>query len=415
VDGWHGLLGVVILPAAAWALGGFRRPVPWRLVVGGLALQVVIAAVLLKLPVARAVFLAINDAVHALQEATRAGTTFVFGYVGGGPLPFAESHPGASFILGFQALPLILVVSALSALLFHWRILPAVVQGCAWALRRSLGVGGAVGVSAAANVFVGMVEAPLLIRPYLARMDRGELFMVMTSGMATIAGTVLVVYAFILAPVLPEAPGQLLTASLISAPAALMIAALMVPTTGAGTAAERLAPPVESRGAIDAVARGTADGVTLLLQVAALLVVFVALVALANQLLAWLPEVAGAPLTLQRILGWLMAPAAWLIGVPWAEAPTAGALIGTKVVLNEFIAYVDLAALPPDALSDRARLIVTYALCGFANFGSLGILIGGMGAMAPERRGEIIALGPPSIVSGVLATGLTGAIVGLLV
>ncbi len=351
--------------------------------------------------------------VASLQEATRAGTGFVFGYLGGGALPFDEKAPGASFVLAFQALPLILVMSALSAVLFHWKVLPVVVRGFAWALQRALGVGGAVGVGAAANVFVGMVEAPLLIRPYLKGLSRGELFAVMTCGMATIAGTVMVLYASILGPVVPGALGHILTASLINAPAAIMVARIMVPDMGGGGTGFEM-PRSDYRGTMDAVTRGTLDGVGLLINVIAMMVVLVALVSLVNQVLGLFPEVAGAALTLQRFLGWIMAPVTWLMGIPWAEARTAGALMGTKTVLNELIAYVELAGLPEGALGQRSRLIMTYAMCGFANLGSLGIMIGGLGTMAPERRGDVVALGFKSILAGTLATCLTGTLVGLL-
>lgn len=407
-------LGILVLLALAWLLSEDRRGVSWRLLVGGLGLQLVMALLLLKLEPIQGLFLTLNDLVTALQRATEAGTSFVFGYLGGGAAPFPEEYPQNSFVLAFRALPLLIVISALSALLFHWRVLPVLVRGFAWVLRRTLGAGGALGLGAAANVFVGMTEAPLLIRPYLATMSRPALFGLMTSGMATIAGTVMVVYAGFLAPVIPDAMGHILTASLISAPAALLIAGILVPH-GPDRADEARAE-LGSRygGAMDAITRGTIDAIPLFLNIVAMLLVFVALVSLVNQSLALLPEVAGAPLSLQRLLGWLMAPVVWLIGVPWAEAQTAGALMGVKTILNEFIAYLELAALPPEALSERSRLIMTYALCGFANFGSLGIMIGGLGAMAPGRRGEIVALGMKSILAGTLATLMTGAVVALL-
>lgn len=410
---FQGVLGLVALIALAWLLSENRRAVRPGLILAGLGLQLVLAVLLLKLPPARNIFAVLNEAVLILQTATLAGTRFVFGYLGGGEAPFEVAREGSSFILAFQALPLILVMSALTALLFYWRVLPVIVGGLSWALRRSLGIGGALGLGAAANVFVGMVEAPLLVRPYLARMTRSELFALMTCGMATVAGTMMVLYASLLGPHIPHAMGHILTASLISAPAAILVGRVMIPETGDATDAA-LAYHDPASGSMDAITRGTVDGIRLLAQVVAMLLVLVALVSLVNQLLALLPEAGGAPLTLQRMLGWLMAPLVWSMGVPWSEAPTAGALMGTKTVLNEFIAYLDLAALPPDALSERSRIIMTYALCGFANFGSLGILLGGMGAMVPERRTEIVGLGLRSIVAGTLATCLTGTIVGLI-
>ncbi len=410
---WQSLFGFLTLAALAWAASEERGAVKLRLVAAGLLLQVALAALLLRLPPSKEFFLALNRGILALEQATAAGTSFVFGYLGGGALPFEVSNPAGTFVLAFRALPLVLVMSALSALLFHWRVLPLLVRGFSRTLERSLGVGGAVGLSAAANVFVGMVEAPLLVRPYLRQMGRGELFAVMTCGMATIAGTVLALYASILKDAIPDVVGHILTASLISAPAAITVAHLMVPEGGEPTHGE-LREASSYGSSMDAVTRGTADGVGLLLNIVAMLVVLVALVSMVNQALGLLPDLGGAPLSLQRILGVAMAPVTWLMGVPWAEAQTAGTLMGTKTILNELLAYLDLAALPPDALSPRSRLILTYALCGFANFGSLGIMIGGLGAMVPERRAEIVSLGLKSIVSGTLATCMTGAVVGML-
>ena len=408
-------LGILALPAIAWALSEARFAVRWRQAATALALTVALTALLLHVPGARTVFAWLTSAVDAIAAATRAGTSLVFGYLGGGPLPFEPRFPGAEFVLALQALPIILVMSVLTTLLFHWRILPVVVRFFAWALRRLLGIGGAVGVSTAANVFVGMVEAPLFIRPYLARLTRAELFVVMTGGMAGIAGTVMALYAMILGSAIPDAFGHILVASVASAPAAILIALLMVPERGAPAADEdaALSGPVAA-GTMDAIARGTAAGIELLISVTAMLIVLVALVHLANAILGLLPALAGAPVTLQRALGLVMAPVCWLMGVPWAEAATAGTLMGLKTVLNELVAYLELAKLPPDALSPRSRLIMLYAMCGFANFGSLGIMIGGLGAMAPERRAEIAALGLRSIVAGTLATCLLGAIVGAI-
>jgi concentrative nucleoside transporter, CNT family len=406
-----GFIGIGFI---AWLLSENRRAVSWRIVVSGALLQIVLAALLLKMPLFRDLFLALNDVLSALEKATGEGARFVFGFLGGGPQPFEERPGASSFVLAFRALPLILVVSALSSLLFYWRILPAVVRAIAVVLEKAMGVGGAVGLSAAANIFVGMVEAPLLVRPYLAAMSRGELFIVMACGMAGIAGTMMVLYATILGPVVPEAMGHILGASIISVPAAILVAAMMVPPRGVPTSGS-IALPQQASSSMDAVTRGTLEGLQLLLAIVAMLIVLIALVTLVNLGLALMPEAGGAPLTLQRMLGWLMAPLVWLAGVPWQEAPAAGALMGTKTVLNEFIAYADLARLPADALSPRSRVIMIYALCGFANFGSLGILIGGMATMVPERRDEIVALGLRSIVAGTLATLMTGAVVGILV
>jgi concentrative nucleoside transporter, CNT family len=405
-----GLLCFVLL---AWLMSEARLRVPWRLVLIGLALQIALAVLLLKFPPFKQAFLLLNDAMLALDRATRAGTAFVFGYLGGAPLPFTETTPGASFVLAFQALPLVLVISALSALLFHWRILPLLVEGFARLLQRALGIGGAVGVSTAANVFVGMVEAPLFIRPYLQALKRGELFMVMTCGMASIAGTVMVLYAAVLGAAVPDALGHILVASLVSAPAGLVIAALMIPPQGQPTQAQGI--HIErAQSSMDAITRGTVAGMEILIQIVALLIVLVALVTLLNLALALLPPVGGEAVSLQRILGTVMAPLTWLAGIPWDEARVAGSLMGIKTVLNELIAYVELGRLAPEAMSERSRVIMTYALCGFANFGSLGIMIGGMGAMMPQRRAEIVGLGMKSLVSGTLATLAAAATVGLI-
>ncbi|NBC47927.1 MAG: nucleoside:proton symporter [Gammaproteobacteria bacterium] len=428
----QGSFGIAVLILIAWLLSENRRAISYRVLIGGLGLQLALAGLLLGVPEARSLFIAINAVVEGIQKATDAGAGFVFGYLGGGPAPFEIVEPSNRFILAFRALPLVLVIGALSALLFHWRVLPLAVNALAWLLRRSLGVSGALGLGTAANIFMGMVEAPLLIRPYLKAMSRGELFALMVTGMATIAGTVMMLYASLLADSIPNALGHLLTASLISAPAALAIAELMVPMqfhgkaiANAGANTDR--PPVgapdvpatglESRygSAMDAITGGTLEAVPLLLNIIALLIVMVALVTLANELLAFLPQVGGQSLQLERMLGWLFAPLVWLIGIPWQEATTAGALMGTKTVLNELLAFMALSDLSPDALSERSRLIMTYALCGFANLGSLGIMLGGLGSLVPERRAEIAALGLKSIFAGTLATLMTGAVAGFLI
>ena len=407
------LVGIAGLILIAVLLSENRRRVSWRAIAVGLGAQMLVAALLLKVPAVRPLFLALKRAVDALQAATLAGTSFVFGYVGGGPAPFSLSDPSKGFVLAFQALPLVLIMSALSALLYHWRILPLVVRGFALVLEKSFGLGGAVGMSAAAMPFLGMIESPLLIRPYLARLSRGELFVVMTGGLATIAGTVLVLYATFLSGIIPDATGHLLTATLVSVPAAIMVARVMVPDDTRTDGGAAIQTPYG--GSMDAVVRGTMDGLHLLGAIIAMLVVLVALVHLVNSGLGLLPEVAGAPLTLQRAMGVILAPLAWLMGIPAAEMATAGALLGTKTVLNELLAYLQLASLPPGALSERSRLIMSYGLCGFANFGSLGILIAGLSAMAPERRGEVVALGWRAMAAGTLSTCLTAAVVGLLV
>ncbi|MGA7487005.1 MAG: nucleoside transporter C-terminal domain-containing protein [Xanthobacteraceae bacterium] len=410
------LLGIFALLGFAWLISEDRGAVAWRQAAIGLAVTFVTAIALLKVPGAAGAFAAVNRAVDAIAAASRAGTSFVFGYLGGGQLPYELKVPGAEFVLALQALPIVLVMSVLTTLLFHWRILPPIVRGFSWLLERTLKVGGAVGLSTAANIFLGMVEAPLFIRPYLARLTRSELFIVMTGGMAGIAGTVLVLYATLLGPLIPDAAAHFVIASVMGAPAAILVSLIMVPErsdrqTGGASPLE-----VEKVAAstMDAIVRGTATGLELLLNICAMLIVLVALVHLANAIIGMLPEVGAAPVTLQRVLGWAMAPVCWLLGIPWGEAVTAGGLMGIKTILNELIAYVELSKLPPDALDPRSRLILLYAMCGFANFGSLGIMIAGLGTMAPERRDDVLSLGLKSIVSGTIATCLMGAIVGVL-
>ncbi|MDB5412193.1 MAG: nucleoside:proton symporter [Rubritepida sp.] len=400
-------LGLALLCLLCWALGGFRRHVSMRVVIGGLVGLIGLAALMLNVPPLRAAFALVGRAVDALARATQSGTSLVFGYLGGAPLPFAETSPGASFILFFQALPILLLVGALSALLYHWRILPFVVRLLAVGLRQLFGLGGAAGFSVAANVFVGMVEAPLLIRAWLPKLTRSELFVVMVAGLATISGNMLVVYALMISSLVPDAAGQLLTASLMGAPAAVLAAQLMIPSTGV-TEGEAESPRLYSS-SMEALVQGTSDGLQLLLGIMAALVVFVALVALGNEIVMPLFGV-----TLQQIAGWLLWPLAWAMGVPAAEAQTAAQSLGIKLVINEFVAYLDFARGSGAELSSRTRLILTYALCGFANFGSVGIMLGGMCTMCPERRAEIVSLGLPALAAGTIACCMLGAAVGVL-
>ena len=407
-------LGIAALLGFAWSISENRAAVLWKQAAIALALTLFLAVLFLKVPLITAAFVAANGAVDAIASATRAGTSFVFGYLGGAPLPFDLKSPGNEFIIAFNALPIVLLMSVLTTLFFYWGILPPIIRAFSFLLRRTLGVGGAVGLSTAANIFVGHVEAPLFIRPYLSKLSRSELFVVMTGGMAGIAGTVLVLYAQFLRDKIPDAAGHLIIASVLGAPIAILIARIMVPDEG-GIRAEELAvnePVAEST--LDAIAKGTSAGLSLLLNIIAMLIVFVALVHLVNGILALLPHIAGEAITLQRLLGFAMAPVCWLIGIPWPQASTAGTLMGVKTVLNELIAYSQLAQLPAEALDPRSRLIMLYALCGFANFGSVGIMIGGLTVMAPDRRKDILSLAMKSLVSGTLATLLMGAIVGLL-
>jgi CNT family concentrative nucleoside transporter len=407
------IAGVGALLLLAWLASEARSRVSWRLVALGMLLQAVLALLLVKVAVVRDALLSLNAVVALLEESSLAGAQFLFAYLSGGPTPFDVAHPENGTVLAFRVVPQILLFTVLAGLGWHWRILPWLVSGFSRLLRKTLKVGGAVGLGAAVSIFVGMVEAPLAIRPMLPRLSRGELFIVLTCGMATVAGTMMILYATVLEPALPGALGHILAASVMSVPAAIVMAHLMVPSDRTTEGSDQ-GPMVSYRSTMDAITQSTLDGLRLAAAVIAMLVVFLSLTALANSLLGFAPEVAGAPLTLERMLGWLLAPLAWVIGVPWSEASTAGALLGSKVILNEFVAYLQLTGLPEGTLSERSTLILTYALCGFANLGSLGIMIGGLLGMCPERREDILELAPRTLISGNLATLSTGAMMGLV-
>lgn len=407
------LIGFVTLLGIAYLFSEAKSSIQWKSTGIACLLLFILAESFLNIPLFKDLFSLLNQMVLTLDQATTAGTSFVFGYLGGGQVPFEIRAPEAIFILAFKALPIILVISALSYLLYYYRILPAIVKFFSFLLQKSLQVSGPVALSAAANAFVGMVEAPLFIRPYLKNMTRGEIFSVMVAGLATISGTVMVLYANILSSQLPGVMGHLLTASVLNVVSSLIISTLMVPHQRM-TQPEALHLPQFSYSAMDAIVKGTMDGVTLLINIIAMLIVLVALVHLVNQMLFLLPFVGGSPLTLQRILGFLLAPLTFLIGIPFSEIFVAGSLMGTKIILNELIAYLDLAHLPEGTLQTRSQLLMIYAMCGFANIGSLGIMIGGMTAMCPEKRDEMISLGMKSVVGGVLATCLTTTVVGMI-
>ncbi|BCW89827.1 Putative nucleoside permease NupX [Alphaproteobacteria bacterium SO-S41] len=408
--------GICAILAFAWLLSERKREFPWRVVAIGVAIQVVLALVFLNIPFMRDGLLSLNAVVEAIQVATKAGTSFVFGYVGGAEAPFEVTNPGAMGNFAFQILPSLMVIGALSALAWHWRILPLIVSGMSWALRRTLGIGGAVGVSCGANVFLGTIESPLLIKPYLERLTRSELFIVFTCGMANASGTILVFYSIILGPVVgPAALGHIIIASLLSLPASIIIAMVMIP--GKETTPADAGVGHSYHGTMDAVARGTTDGLAMFLQIIAMLIVIVALVELANYMMLVFGDVWGAPLTFQRMAGWVFAPIAWAIGIPWDEAVDAGRLLGLKFILNEVFAYLEQARLQsvsPDLLSARTDLMMLYALCGFANFSSVGITIAGVTVLAPSRRKEIVQLAQRSLISGTLASLMVGATIGLM-
>lgn len=408
--------GICAILAFAWLLSERKREFPWRVVLLGLTAQIALAAALLQVPFMRDALLSLNVVVEAIQAATGAGTSFVFGYLGTSDptrLPFVALDGHSLNIFAFQILPSLMVIGALSAVAWHWRVLPVVVSGMSFALRRTMGIGGAVGVSCGANVFLGTIESPLLIKPYLERLTRSELFIVFSCGMANAAGTILVFYSIILRPVVGDAAlGHIIIASLLSLPASIMVAMIMIP--GKETTPADAGVGHSYHNTMDAVTRGTTDGLSMFLQIIAMLVVMVALVALANYMLAVFGDVWGAPLTFERMAGWVFAPVAWAIGIPWSEAIDAGKLLGLKFILNEVVAYLQQAALPADALSPRTDLMMLYALCGFANFSSVGITIAGVTVLAPNRRKEIVQLAQRSLISGTLASLMVGATIGLL-
>ena len=412
---FQGLIGIALILGIAWAISEDRRARPrWRWIIGALALQIGIALVVVRVPLIWAAIGLANNAVSAVEAATKIGSSYMFGYLGGAPLPFALA-PGQAppLVIAFQILPLVIVFSALSALLWHWRVLSVIVRGLSWALQRSLGVSGVVGLGAGATVFLGVVESPLVLRGYFDRMSRSELFAFMTLTMATISGAILILYAQTLAKTVPNAVSHMIAASLISLPAALLIARLMVPG-GGDTAEDKDAPVLRYDSSIDAIIRGTMDGLQLFLAVIAVIIVVFALVALVDQMLSVIPLVEGAPVTLRRALGWVFAPLMWSLGVPWDQAGAAGGLFGTKTILNEYVAYLDLAALPPGTFDPRSKLIVTYALCGVANLASIGLLVSTIGTLAPGRRAEVSALGFKSWIAGNCASAMTGAVIGLV-
>lgn len=411
---FQGFIGIFVFLSVCWIVSENKKSVDIKAIFVGLITLVILAVTMTEVGFVRDFFLLIGHAVNALKDATLQGTSFVFGYVGSTTVPFVTNEGGNTFSLAFQALPMVFVVSALSMLLFYWRILPAIVRLFSWVLQRILGIGGALGVCGAAKVFLGQTDAPLLIRPYFTELSRSELFTVMVLGMATTSGTIMALYAALLENVVPNVVSHLLTASIISIPAAITLSRIVVPQVGAVTSGQ-MVMPYEFSSAMDAIAKGASDGIKIFINVVAILIVFVALVAILNKVMAVaLPNVYGEALTLQRVMGTLLAPFTWLMGIPWEETKLAGSLLGTKTILNEVYAFSELSQTPNGALSAHSRLIMVYALCGFANFSSIGIQIGGLGTMAPDRRQDIISLGFKAVLVGTLSTMLTGTVVGLL-
>ncbi|MFN3858574.1 MAG: NupC/NupG family nucleoside CNT transporter [Caulobacter sp.] len=409
------LTGIALTLLVCWAVSENRKAFPWRLAIGAVAVQLGLIFLLFGLPSARGVVAGISAAVDGLAAGTAKGTQFVFGYLGGSPPPFAVTNPDAGFMFAFQVLPLILVISALSALLWHWKILKWIIRLFGLLFEKALGMGGASATATAANIFVGMIETPIIIRAYLDKLTRSELFLMMVVGLATVAGSTMVAYALVLKASLPNAAAHVLVASVVSAPAGVLLARIIIPEAPGQSATQAdYTSLLRYESSIDAISKGVQDGLMVVLNISAILIVFVALVAIANLILGIFPDVAGAPLTIERILGVVFSPLAWTLGVDWSEAGKAGWLLGVKLMLTEFIGFIELGSIPPDQMSERTRMIMTYALCGFANVGSVGITVSGLGVLMPERRAEVIGMVWKALLAGFLATCMTASVVGAL-
>lgn len=408
------LVGLVVIVAACWLLSENRRRFPWRLTLGAIAVQAALILALFAIPGSQGVLAAITGAVDGLAQATARGTQFVFGYLAGGDQPYAVTNEAGLFTFAFNVLPLILVISALSALLWHWRILRWITLGFGFLFQRTMGLGGASALAVAANIFLGMIESPIVIRAYLDKLTRSEIFLMMVVGLGTVAGSTMVAYASILSAVLPNAAGHVLVASIVSAPAGILLARIIIPEKpGEGGEVADYGSALKYDSSIDAIVKGTADGLMVVLNISAVLIVFVAFVALVNIMIGgfWLFD---APVTVERLLGWLFMPVAWLIGVDWAEAGKAGWLLGVKLTLTEFVAFIELGKVPLDDMSERTRMLLTYALCGFANIGSVGITVTGLSVLIPERREEVLGMVWKALFAGFLTTLMTAAVVGAM-
>ena len=412
-DNARALLGIAVIFAIAWGLSENRKAFPWKIVLGSVAIQFAFALILFGIPIVRDALFAANKVVDGLIAATAYGTEFVFGPIFGTQAGWEAftGQPGPIFAV--HLLPLIIVVASLSAVLWHWHILRWVTKGFASVFRRLMGLGGATSLAVAANVFMGMTEAPILIKPYIKGMTRSEIFIMMTAGFATVAGSVLVLYGVFLKDVLPNALGQLLAASLIAAPAAVALALVMVPETVDETQRAH-EPDFEYDSTMDAFSTGASDGLKIIANIVTMLIAAFAALYLVNLGLGALPDFGGVPLSIERILGWIFAPVMYMIGVPFGEAAQAGSLMGIKTVLTEFVAFLQLSGEAAEGLSPRARMITAHAICGFANFGSIGILLGGLSIIEPTRRSTFLELAWKTLLAGTLATCISGAIVGAL-
>ncbi|OYX71727.1 MAG: Na+ dependent nucleoside transporter [Caulobacter sp. 32-67-35] len=410
------LAGLALTLGLCWLVSENRKRFPWKLAIGAVIVQVGLVLLLFGLPQAQALLRGVNGAVEGLSASTQAGTMFIFGFLAGGEQPYPVSNAGLGFIFAFRVLPVILVVCALSALLWHWKILKWAAQGFGFVFQKTLGLRGPPALATAATIFMGQVEGPIFIRAYLDKLSRSELFMLIAVGMACVSGSTMVAYATILADVLPNAAAHVLTASLISAPAGVLLARVIVPSDPMEKSSDLdLAADDKTYGSsIDAVMKGTTDGLQIALNVGATLIVFVALATMVDKGLGALPDVGGQPLSIARGLGVVFAPLAWSMGIPWEESGTAGGLLGVKLILTEFTAFIQLAQTGEALLDERTRMIMTYALCGFANIGSVGMNVAGFSVLVPERRAEVLGLVWKAMMAGFLATCLTGSLIGLM-
>ena len=407
-------IGFIGLTLLAIPLSAKKSAINYRHILIAIGFQILLAFALIKVPLIIKIFSYLSEGVIALQAATTQGTTFVFGYLGGGNAPFMDGGSGSSLIFAFGILPLIIVMSCLTALLWFWRILPFIIRGFSKVFEKLFNIGGPIGLGATANIIMGQVEAPLLVRPYLSKMTKKELLILMTAGMSTVSGSIMIALVMMLQPQFVDINliQHLITASILSIPAAIMYANIMIPSNDA-TEFDADAVPKIYESSMDAITRGTRDGLEIALNVGAILIAFIALVSLADSILGLLPVVGDAPLSLQRILGWIFAPIVWLMGVPWEESIEAGKLLGIKTALNEFVAYAQLAVIEEGTLSERTKLITLYGLCGFANFSSVGILVSGIGAMSPERKKDLIDISIKALVGATLASCMTGLVIGI--
>ena len=406
------LLGIFLIIAVCYAFSADRSSITWRPVFAGILVQVVLVVLLLKVTFIAEALLSLNIIVETLEAATQQGAVFLFGYLGGAEAPYITKDGAEAYLLAFRVLPQILMFAVIVAILWYYKVLQWLVRGLGLVMQRSMGISGALGTGAAASLFLGMVEAPMVVRAYLKEMSESEFFVLMTCGMSTIAGTMMVLYASVLSPLVPGVVGHLLAASVINIVGAVYLSKMLMPGARSLDAAAPSTMELRYESLMDAIARGTQDGLNLALQIGAMLLVLNALVALVNLLIGYINPFDVA-LSLELIMGWVFAPVAFVIGIPWTEAVDAGGILGTKLVLNEFIGYLQMVAMG-DQLGERSQLILTYALCSFANLGSLGILIGGLGVLVPERRAEILKAAPKSILSGTLVTMMTASLVALV-